>query len=231
MSSIRSSTSLRPIGSRPVVGSSRKTTGPGLHHARREVEPSPHPARVRAHDAVGRRGEVEALEQLVRAGARLPPGEALQPAEQDQVLAAGQLLVERRLLAGERDHLADVLPGRARRRGRAPPRCRRRAAGGWRRRRRPGEKLDEELTGPGEFRYPTAHPAVTAIPVEPGDRAHILDIQSLVQAAHAGGSPHQLLQGRPGGTRRSPPPGGSTVTSAVFYGVGVLLLPCAHCDL
>ena len=61
--------------------------------------------------------------------------------------------------------------------------------------RRPGEKLDEELTGPGEFRYPTAHPAVTAIPVEPGDRAHILDIQSLVQAAHAGGSPHQLRAG------------------------------------
>jgi len=24
--------------------------------------------------------------------------------------------------------------------------------------RRAGEKLDEELTGPGEFRYPTAHP-------------------------------------------------------------------------
>ena len=36
-------------------------------------------------------------------------GEALEPAEQDEVLAAGELLVERRVLARERDHLADVL--------------------------------------------------------------------------------------------------------------------------
>lgn len=58
--------------------------------------------------------------------------------------------------------------------------------------RRPGEKLDEELTGPGEFCYPTAHPAVTAIPMEAGDRAHLLDIESLVQAAHAGVAAQQL---------------------------------------
>jgi len=58
--------------------------------------------------------------------------------------------------------------------------------------RRPGEKLDEELTGPGEFCYPTAHPAVTAIPMEPGDRVHLPDIQSLVQAAHSGAAAQQL---------------------------------------
>ena len=61
--------------------------------------------------------------------------------------------------------------------------------------RRRGEKLDEELTGPGESCYPTAHPAVTAIPMEAGDRAHLLDIQALVQAAHSG-VPAQQLRAR-----------------------------------
>jgi FlaA1/EpsC-like NDP-sugar epimerase len=59
--------------------------------------------------------------------------------------------------------------------------------------RRAGEKLDEELTGPGEFRYPTAHPAVTAVAVEPGDRANLVAVQSLVQAAH-GGVPAERLR-------------------------------------
>jgi FlaA1/EpsC-like NDP-sugar epimerase len=58
--------------------------------------------------------------------------------------------------------------------------------------RRPGEKLDEELTGPGEFPYPTAHPAITAVPIELGDRAHLLAIQSLVQAAHSGVAAKEL---------------------------------------
>lgn len=58
--------------------------------------------------------------------------------------------------------------------------------------RRAGEKLDEELTGPGEFRYPTAHPAVTAVTVEPRDRANLVAVRSLVQAAHSGVPAEQL---------------------------------------
>ena len=50
---------------------------------------------------------LEALEQLVGArGARRALEQPLQAAEQHEVLAAGEALVERRLLAGERDLLA-----------------------------------------------------------------------------------------------------------------------------
>ena len=60
--------------------------------------------------------------------------------------------------------------------------------------RRAGEKLDEELTGPGETCRPTAHPSITAIPVEPGEQMHRLAIQSLVHAASHGASPHRLRE-------------------------------------
>jgi FlaA1/EpsC-like NDP-sugar epimerase len=52
--------------------------------------------------------------------------------------------------------------------------------------RRPGEKIDEDLTGPGEVRYPTAHTAVSAIPLEPDSRQHLVAIAQLIQAAQAG---------------------------------------------
>lgn len=59
---------------------------------------------------------------------------------------------------------------------------------------RPGEKIDEELTAPGENCYPTKHPAITAIPIEPGDYAFQMAVQGLVQAAMAGASPELLRQ-------------------------------------
>ena len=70
------------------------------------------PPGVGADLAVGRVGDAEALEQLARARSGVGLGEPLQAPEQHQVLAAGQALVQRGLLAGERR------PARARRRAR-----------------------------------------------------------------------------------------------------------------
>ena len=71
--------------------------------------------------------EVEPLEQLGGPGARARAAEVQQRAEQHQVLPAGQVLVDRGVLAGQADRLADPLgvadhveaadAGRARRRG------------------------------------------------------------------------------------------------------------------
>jgi len=46
--------------------------------------------------------------------------------------------------------------------------------------RRPGEKLTEELTGPGETTHPTAHPAITAVPLDQSLRRHLPAIRRLV---------------------------------------------------
>ena len=74
--------------------------------ARRDVEPAAHAARVVLDQPAGRLGEAERLEQLGRA--RLGRGalQAEQPAEQDQVLAPGQVLVDRGELAREADEAA-----------------------------------------------------------------------------------------------------------------------------
>ena len=84
-----------------------------------EVQPPPHPAAVGADLAVGGVRDPEALEQL--AGARATASRLdsrCSRAEQHQVLAPGQALVERGLLAGERDRLAHGAAARRRRRGR-----------------------------------------------------------------------------------------------------------------
>ena len=60
--------SSRLAGSRPVVGSSRKTTARAADEAGREVEAAAHAAGVGLRRAVGGVGEVEPLEQLLRAG-------------------------------------------------------------------------------------------------------------------------------------------------------------------
>ncbi len=72
-----------------------------------EVESPAHAAGVGADLAVGGVSDAEPLEQLARARGRVALGEPLQAREQHQVLAAGEPLVERRLLAGQRDLLAD----------------------------------------------------------------------------------------------------------------------------
>ncbi len=74
----------------------------GVDEAGGEVEAAPHPARVGAHDPVGGVDQVEALEQLVGAGVRAA-AQAVQRAEQPQVLAAGEVLVDGGVLPGEPD--------------------------------------------------------------------------------------------------------------------------------
>jgi len=76
--------------------------------ARGEVQPSAHAARVDGGAAVGGLGELEALQQLARAGSRLGARQPVQPADHLQVLAAGELAVDRRELAGQ----ADLAPHR-----------------------------------------------------------------------------------------------------------------------
>ena len=68
-----------------------------------EVEPAAHAARVRLRDAVAGVGEAEALEQL--GGARLggAAAVAVEAADHRQVLEPGEVLVDRRVLAGEAD--------------------------------------------------------------------------------------------------------------------------------
>jgi hypothetical protein len=77
--------------------------------AGRDVEPAAHAAGVLLHELRRRLREPERLEQLVRARPCLGALEPEQPAEQDQVLAAGEVLVDRRELAGEADEPADVI--------------------------------------------------------------------------------------------------------------------------
>jgi hypothetical protein len=77
--------------------------------ARGQVEPAPHAAGVGLGRAVGRLGEVEPFEQLGRALPRVLVGEVEQQADQHQVLGAGQVLVDARVLAGETDAAAHPL--------------------------------------------------------------------------------------------------------------------------
>jgi FlaA1/EpsC-like NDP-sugar epimerase len=58
--------------------------------------------------------------------------------------------------------------------------------------RRPGEKIEEELTGPEEVCFPTEHPAITAIAVEPGDLAYQMAVRGLIHEAMGEVSPSQL---------------------------------------
>ena len=79
-----------------------------MDEGQREVEAPPHPARVAADPAVGRLGEADALDQLVAAGAALALGDAVERRLQSHVLAGGQMGVERGLLQGGADRLADL---------------------------------------------------------------------------------------------------------------------------
>ena len=73
----------------------------------RQVEPAPHPARVGAGHAVGGVGETEALEQLVGPGDGRRPAQVREPPDEAEVLAAGEVAVDRGVLAGEADAGSD----------------------------------------------------------------------------------------------------------------------------
>ena len=90
-------------GSRPVVGSSMNITGGRDDQRGREVEPAAHAAGVGLGGAVGGVGEVE---RSSSSSARPSAALALQLvelADHLEVLAAGQVLVDRRELAGQAD--------------------------------------------------------------------------------------------------------------------------------
>ena len=91
-------------GGRARSSARRGTCSSGRHHdAGGDVEPAAHASRE-VLDQLGRRvAEAERLEQLGGAVVRGPTAQAQQPAEQHEVLPAGEVLVHRRQLAGEAD--------------------------------------------------------------------------------------------------------------------------------
>ena len=87
---------------------------PGLvQQAAHQLEAPLHPARVRPHERVGARGEVDQLEQLVDAPLALRARHAVELRAQLEVLAAGEDGVEGRLLEDDADRSG--APCRARR--------------------------------------------------------------------------------------------------------------------
>ena len=69
-----------------------------------QVEAPAHAARVGAHPPVGGRHQVEALEHLARPAGGLGLAQVVEPADQHQVLPAGERLVDGRELPGQADH-------------------------------------------------------------------------------------------------------------------------------
>jgi hypothetical protein len=74
-----------------------------------QVEPAPHAAGVGLGRAIGGVAEPEPLEQLVGPGGDRTLGQVGEPADEAQVLPARQVLVDRGVLPGEADALADGL--------------------------------------------------------------------------------------------------------------------------
>ena len=94
----------RLAGSRPVVGSSRKSTVGPPDEAGREVEAAAHAARVGPGGRPPASVEVErARAARRRARARRGRPEVQQAADHLEVLATGQVLVDRGVLAGQAD--------------------------------------------------------------------------------------------------------------------------------
>ena len=81
-----------------------------MNEREREVEPPLHASRVAGDLAVGRVGEPDAVEQLLRSGLALVLPHALERGLQAQVVASGQKRVERRLLQGDADQAAHLRP-------------------------------------------------------------------------------------------------------------------------
>ena len=140
-----------------------------------------------------------------RAGDRLALGEPLQAAEQAQVLAAGEALVERGLLAGERDLLAHGARLARRRRGRRPARGPR-----W------GQQRGEDANGGG-----------LAGAVVPEQAEHGARLHGEVEAAQRLGAPERpaeasvRIAGRSYGVRHSTAYGRGTLYACQATGEGV----------
>ena len=107
-----------PLDRRPhLQAAARVQAGRGLveeehrragDERRAEVEAPAHAARVGLDHAVGGLDEVEALEQLLPAALGLRAAHAVQAADHDQVLEAGEVLVDGGVLPGEADAPAQL---------------------------------------------------------------------------------------------------------------------------
>ena len=89
--------------------------------ARTDVKAPPHPAGVRPDQPVGGLGQGKALEHVLGAAAVLALLEVVPEPDELEILAAGEQLIDRGVLAGEPDHRAqrsgvgdDVVAGDAR---------------------------------------------------------------------------------------------------------------------
>ena len=79
--------------------------GPG-HQARRQIETASHAARV-VHDvSVRGLGQVEPRQEVIPDAAGLLRRQPLQPPEETEVLATGEQIIDRRVLAGHPDQLS-----------------------------------------------------------------------------------------------------------------------------
>ena len=96
-------TSRRLRGSSPVVGSSRNSTPGRVHQCTGDVDAAAHASRIGVHRPVGGVLHVELFDQFVGATPRSVAAHAAQPAEQHEVLPAGEHEVERGFLPGEAD--------------------------------------------------------------------------------------------------------------------------------
>ena len=77
-----------------------------MDEAEGDVEAAPHAARVRLHHPVGCVGDPDELEELGDAVAKLPSAHALHAPLEHEILAAGAVLVDARVLR----HVADRAP-------------------------------------------------------------------------------------------------------------------------
>ena len=170
----------------------------------REVEPAPHAAGVGLDEPARGVGEAEALEQLGRPLARLGAGEVVELAEEHEVLLAGEVLVDRRVLPREADLRAqlgrvgdDVEAGDASR-----------AVVGRQQRRQDPDR--RRLPGPVRAEQPEHGPGLDP-EVDPGQRDDVAERlpQALdLDRAHAGAS-YPAPGGRQSAVSRTcGPPGG-----------------------
>ncbi len=79
-----------------------------MHQGGGDVEPTAGTARVALHRPVGNLGESEAVQQPVDAVGEFATGHMGQPPDEPEVLPAGQVVVDRGVLAGEADPVADL---------------------------------------------------------------------------------------------------------------------------
>ena len=103
-----SQTSARLVGSKPVVGSSRKSTGGRPTRLRCQVKAPAHPTRVALCQPATSIGQVELFEQLLGTQAGCAPPHAGQLPDHHEVLEPGEQPVQGHVLSRYADALANL---------------------------------------------------------------------------------------------------------------------------